>query len=202
MVRPAQNSVGQTDVTHTRLASQVSKGLTLVELLVTVAIVAIVLGLGVPTLRDWMIAQRVSGVATELATDIRYARSESLSGNSGAGVVFSNAGKGCYTLYRTVSSRGGCDCTRPAGTICDAPNWTEVKTQILPVSGDVSINLPGALTEVYGAGSALQNEGPGLVVQINGGGTRQLIVQTTTGLHHPTICKPAGSTIAGFKPCA
>ena len=186
---------------HPRHASRPSQGLTLIEVLVAVAMVAIILGLGVPSLRDWMVAQRVSGVAAELATDIRYARSESLSGNSGAGIVFSNTGKGCYTVYRTVTARGGCDCTRPAGSICDAPNWTEVKTQILPANGDVSINLPGALREVYGAGSSLQNEGVGLEVQVSGGGTRQLVVQTTDGLHHPTICKPAGSTIAGFKPC-
>lgn len=185
---------------HAYFAGSLLRGLTLIELLVAVAIVAIALGLGVPSLRDWMIAQRVSAVATELATDVRYARSESLSGNTGAGIFFSNAGNGCYTLYRTVSSRGGCDCTRPAN-ICDAPNWTEVKTQILPIGGEVSINLPGAIREVYGAGSLLQDEGAGLVVRVNGGGTRQLIVQTTNGLHHPTICKPAGSTIVGFKPC-
>ena len=186
---------------YPRPAGPAPQGLTLIELMVAVAIVAIALGLGVPSLRDWMIAQRVSSVAAELATDVRYARSESLSGNSGAGIVFSNAGKGCYTLYRTVSARGGCDCTRPAGTVCDAPNWTEVKTQILPPNGEVSIFLPGALREVYGAGASLQNEGAGLEVQVNGGGTRQLVVQTTNGLHHPTICKPAGSTITGFKPC-
>ena len=138
-------------------SARLAHGLTMIELLVAVAILAIILGLGVPSLRDWMTAQRVTGVATELATDIRYARSASLSGNSGAGIVFSNAGKGCYTVYRTVTARGGCDCTRPSGTICDAPNWTEVKTQILSASGDVSIHLPGALREAYGAGSNLQN---------------------------------------------
>jgi prepilin-type N-terminal cleavage/methylation domain-containing protein len=187
---------------RSRLGTHASQGLTLVELLVTVAIVAIALGIGIPSLRDWMIAQRVSGVATELATDLRYARSEALSGNTGAGIVFNNAGNGCYTVYRTVSNRGGCDCTRPAGAVCDAPRWTEVKTMILPVDGEVSIFLSGAvIREAYVAGSKLQDEGGGLEVEVRGGGTRQLKIQTTNGLHHPTVCKPAGSTISGFKPC-
>lgn len=176
------------------------RGMTLIELLVVVAIVAIILGLGIPSLRDWMTAQRVSAVATELATDFRYARSEALSGNSGAGIVFSNAGNGCYTVYRTVSQRGGCDCTRPAASICDA-KWTDIKTQILPAGSEVSINLPGALREAFSAGAQLNDEGAGLEVEVRGGSTRQLKVITTTGLHHPTVCAPAGSTISGFKPC-
>jgi type IV fimbrial biogenesis protein FimT len=185
-----------------RLVNHLPHGLTLIELLVAIAIVAVVLGLGVPSLRDWMTAQRVSAVATELATDIRYARSEALSGNSAAGIVFSNSGKGCYTVYRSINREGSCDCTRPPGSVCTAPLRKEVKTQILPPTGAISIYLPGSLSEIYGAGSALNNEGAGLAVQINGGGTRQLLVQTTNGLHHPTVCKPAGSTIVGFKPCA
>jgi prepilin-type N-terminal cleavage/methylation domain-containing protein len=176
--------------------------LTLIELLVVVAIVAIALGLGIPSMRDWMTAQRVSGVATELATDVRYALSEALSANSNAGIVFSNSGNGCYTVYRSVRSdkRGGCDCTKPAGSICDA-TWTEVKTLVLPSGGDVSIHLAGAVKEAYSAGSKLVDDGAGLEVEVRGGATRQLRVQTTTGLHHPTVCKPTGSTISGFKTC-
>ena len=187
---------------HPRPAAPAPQGLTLIELMVAVAIVALALGLGVPSLRDWMVAQRVSAIATELATDIRYARSEALSGNSAAGIVFSNAGNGCYTVYRSVNRDGSCDCTRAPGSVCTAPLRKEVKTQILPAGGDISIHLPGSMAEIYGAGSVLRDEAAGLVVQVNGGGTRQLLVQTTNGLHHPTVCKPAGSTIAGFKPCA
>jgi prepilin-type N-terminal cleavage/methylation domain-containing protein len=185
-----------------------ARGLTLIELLVTVAIVVIVLGLGLPSFRDWMVAQRVTAVATELATDFRFAKSEALSGNSGAGVVFNNAGNGCYTVYRTVTNetgvavvRGGCDCTRPSATICDA-KWTNVKTLVLPSGGDVSISVPsGALREVYTTGARLVDEGPGLVIQVTGGGNRKLTVTTTSGLAHPKICTPNGSTISGFKPC-
>jgi prepilin-type N-terminal cleavage/methylation domain-containing protein len=178
-------------------------GLTLIELLVTVAIVAIILGLGIPSFRDWTIAQRVTAVATELATDFRLAKSEALSGNSGAGVVFNNAGKGCYTVYRTVSDRlpSGCDCTRPAASICNA-KWTNIKTLVLPVDGDVSISLPlGAMEEAFTTGAKLKDEGPGLVVLVSGGSNRQLKVTTTSGLAHPKICTPSGSTISGFKPC-
>lgn len=178
------------------------RGLTLIELLVVVAIIAIALSLGVPSMREWLTAQRVSGVATELATDVRYALSEAISGNSDAGIVFNNAGNGCYTVYRATKSavRGGCDCTRPSGTVCDA-TWTELKTVVLPVGGDIFLSVPGEVKEAYGAGSKLLDGGAGIGVEIKGGGARQLLVRTTSGLHHPTICKPASSTIPGFKPC-
>ena len=174
--------------------------------MVTVAIVAIALGLGVPSLRDWMVAQRVGAVAAELATDFRYARSESLSGNGEVGVVFDNAGNGCYTIYRKVKrvNPGDCDCTKPAGSVCDPDKAIELKTVVLPASGDVSLSLPGTdRLNKLNTGASLDEElKPSLEVVIKGGSTRELKVRTSSSFHHAKICKPDGSTIPGFKPCA
>jgi hypothetical protein len=173
--------------------------------MVTVAIVAIALGLGMPSLREWMVAQRVSAVATELTTDFRYARSEALSQNGEVGIAFSNAGNGCYTIYRRVKrvNPGDCDCTKPAGSVCKPVVAIELKTLVLPVGGDVSIYLSGTTLESkLKAGASLDEEATnGLDVEVRGGGTRELRVRTTRSFHHARVCKPAGSTISGFKSC-
>ena len=190
---------------NTLLRRHTRRGLTLIELIVTVSIVAISLGLGVPLLRDWMVAQRVSAVATELATDFRYARSETQSGNGEVGIVFDNSGNGCYTIYRKVKrvNPGDCDCTKPAGSACKPERAIEIKTLVLPIGGEVSMNLMGTDREnKLNTGASLDEEitAP-LDIVIKGGGTRELKVRTSGSFHHAKICKPDGSTISGFKPC-
>ncbi|NRF70903.1 prepilin-type N-terminal cleavage/methylation domain-containing protein [Aquincola sp. S2] len=180
------------------------RGFTLIEVFVGVAILVIILGLGVPSLRDWMIAQRVSSVASELATDMRFARSDATSGNDGGGVDFKNTANGCYTVFRGTPPRGAsCDCTRPAGTVCTGP-LLELKTVVLPAGEDVSINA-SASRVLYATGATLTlvtgAAATSRVVTVDGGGTRKLHVITTTALHHPRVCKPSGSTIPGFQSC-
>lgn len=181
---------------------RVQRGFTLIELFVGVAILAIVVALGVPSLRSWMNAQRVASVAGELATDMRFARSEAISTNMEAGVSFKNAGKGCYTVYRAPPSRvDTCDCTQPAGLVCPHP-LVELKTVVMPGSGDVTISTPAGMKEIYESGSKLVDGGAAEQITIAGSSTsRQLRVTTSSGLQHPTVCAPTGSTIPGFKAC-
>ena len=51
-------------------------GFTLVELMIVVALVAILLALAAPSFRETIARNRLEGVAGELSTDFQYARSE------------------------------------------------------------------------------------------------------------------------------
>ncbi|MGH6647479.1 GspH/FimT family pseudopilin [Aquabacterium sp.] len=53
-------------------------GFTLVELMVTVSILAILLAIGAPNLRDFLVKQQVAADANALASAFRLARSEAL----------------------------------------------------------------------------------------------------------------------------
>lgn len=55
-----------------------SKGFTLIELMITVAILAITLAIAIPAMSDFATRQRVSGQASELLLSLAYARSEAV----------------------------------------------------------------------------------------------------------------------------
>lgn len=174
------------------------------ELMVGIAIVAILLGVGVPSMRDWMIAQRVASVAGELVTDMRYARAEAISSNLLAGVIFRSDGRGCYTVYKRPPGRGDpCDCTAAPGLRCSPP-VVELKTVVMPDPGDVSIIPPLSPQDVaYQAGGMLDPVllQAGKTFQVNGGGTRKLNILASADMQHPTVCVPSGAKISGFKSC-
>lgn len=55
-----------------------ARGFTLVELMVTVAILVILLAIGVPAMQGFLASRQVAGKADALASAIRFARSEAL----------------------------------------------------------------------------------------------------------------------------
>lgn len=73
-----------------------SRGFTLVELLIVIALVAVILAIAAPSFTSTVAKKRLEGVAAELATDIQYARSEAAQRNAAVGVVFES---NCYTVY-------------------------------------------------------------------------------------------------------
>ena len=79
-------------------------GFTLVELLVTVTVAAILLGYGVPGFRDLIRNSRASAAANEIVTALQYARSEAVRRGAAVDVCRSNAaGNACEngTNWRT-----------------------------------------------------------------------------------------------------
>jgi type IV fimbrial biogenesis protein FimT len=72
------------------------RGFTLIELMVVMALVAIILAIAAPSFTTTVTKRRMEGVAAELSTDIQYARSEAAQRNAAVGVVF---GTSCYTVY-------------------------------------------------------------------------------------------------------
>jgi type IV fimbrial biogenesis protein FimT len=71
-------------------------GFTVIELMVVIAVLAILLVVAAPSFMSTLAKRRLEGAAAELATDIQYARSEAVQRNAAVGVVFNT---NCYTLY-------------------------------------------------------------------------------------------------------
>lgn len=70
-------------------------GLTLIEMMVTVAILAIVVALAVPSMTDFMNSNRLTSHTAALKQAIQYARSEAVSKNQPVSVCASSDGVAC-----------------------------------------------------------------------------------------------------------
>lgn len=173
-------------------------GLTLVELLVSVAIVGVLVALAVPSMYEFVMRKRVEGTADELIVDLRYLRSMVAKNNRPGRIHFGKTDTyTCYTIYHH-NALMDCDCT--ATPVCSALGGTsiiELKTVRLPTSARVSI----APTE--GSASRLEFSVPvglpksGVTVDISikadsGGEVRMF----TTATGRPQLCSVTGHTSA------
>jgi type IV fimbrial biogenesis protein FimT len=69
-----------------------SRGFTLIELMVVVAIAAVLLAIGVPSFKSFIAGQRVKAAASDFATAAVFARSEAIKRNAEVGVVAATTG--------------------------------------------------------------------------------------------------------------
>lgn len=81
---------------------QVQKGFTLIELMVTITIVAVLLSVGIPAFSSVVNQQQLKGATETLASDLRRARSAAIAGGASSDVVMefdvSDASDWTYTL--------------------------------------------------------------------------------------------------------
>lgn len=142
-------------MTHQRQPASLRRrvrGLTIIELMVVVLVVAVLTALAVPSLRDFMARQRVAAINAELVTDLQFARSEAISRNVTVRVQFrENDAMTCYTVHTSAVALGTCDCRRPLGTACTAgiPGLSEIKTTQVPKSTGVTVRPPGVAPYNY-----------------------------------------------------
>jgi prepilin-type N-terminal cleavage/methylation domain-containing protein len=85
-----------------------TSGLTLMELMVTVAILAILVALAMPSFNAFVAKGRLSGAAEALAQDLQLARSEALRLNTEVRFSFSPGSTWCYG---SIASSTACSCT-------------------------------------------------------------------------------------------
>lgn len=77
------------------LMKQHETGFTLIEMMVTVAIVAILASLAIPSFRTMLVKRAVVAAADTMVTDFRYARSEALKRSNFVSVCASSNGTTC-----------------------------------------------------------------------------------------------------------
>lgn len=82
-----------------------TRGFTLIEMLITVVVVAVLLAVAVPGFSGFITRYRVEGVANELRTDLQYARSESIRLRAPVRLVTAADGTG-YSLLNASTSPG------------------------------------------------------------------------------------------------
>jgi type IV fimbrial biogenesis protein FimT len=77
--------------------SRAARGFTLVELMVTLLVLAVLLGLAVPSFRDAALSSRLTGYANDLVASVQIARSEAIKRNATVTLCASTNGSTCAT---------------------------------------------------------------------------------------------------------
>lgn len=125
------------------MQAHLHKGFTLIELMVVVAIAAILAMIALPSFKDFMLVQRLKGINAQLVTDMQFARSEAVSRNTLMRIAFgSNASMTCYSLYTSSSNSIRCNCLLGPGAACGV-NASEVRTVQIPATQSVNVRPAG-----------------------------------------------------------
>lgn len=95
-------------------SSETTRGFTLVELMVTLAVLAILTMVAVPSFRDTIRRNRVSAASNALLADLRYARTEAINRGQLVSLCPSSDGSNC-TADGTAWDAGWLVYTYPAG---------------------------------------------------------------------------------------
>lgn len=187
---------------------------TLVELLIGMAIIAIIVTLAVPSFRDMILMQRLRGVNAQLVTDISFARAEAVSRASFVQVRFQNiigsAGMSCYIIHTRTNMGLNtlCDCTAAEGSRClDPTAATEIRTVQLPNTQSVFVMPAAASTYTIDPrtggmmmpgldGPAAPNESMVIDTLIDSARKfRNLVAQSG----RVSVCQPLGSRVGGVS---
>lgn len=148
-----------------------ARGVTLVELMVAVALFAILLTVAVPSFGNLISRMRLEGATQNLATDLQYARFEAIQRR---------------TAVTLASDAGGTAYTVSAGA-------TPLKTVSLPSSVQFSANVGIAFDPLRGLANAA------VITASSSGSASQLRVATDV-MGRVQICSPSGD-FAGYGSC-
>lgn len=149
------------------------RGFTLIELIVVLAVTAILATLAAPSFTDQFARRRIEGVATELSTDLQFARTQAVANGSAVRVMTLSA-----TQY----------------VVRDAAN-ADLKTVNLPVG----ITAPIGLIVTYEAlrGMATVINGP---IDLISTRTAAQVRLDVNAMGRVNLCSPSGS-LKGYASC-
>jgi type IV fimbrial biogenesis protein FimT len=127
-----------------------TRGVTLIEMMVVVAILGVLVAVVAPSVRKLLDTQRLRGVSAQLTTDIQFTRAEAASRQEVAGMSFKFlAGSySCYIVHTCGSLAPNactCDCAAAAGSRCPAATLAnpdpprEIRTVSVPAGRGIEV---------------------------------------------------------------
>jgi len=175
-----------------------SRGFTLIELMVVVALAAVLLSLAAPSFTGFLAKKRVEGVLSELTTDLQYARSEAVSRNAPVRISF---GTYCYVITAQPA-----DGTTPTSSCSQTTNptlgtgATNVKQVQLKSGSTASFDSSSLswleLDPVRGLATFSTGATSGSIPVNSSIGSWQLQAQVCT-MGRVSVCSP-NSSVAGY----
>jgi type IV fimbrial biogenesis protein FimT len=178
-----------------------SGGFTLVELMVTIAVLAILVSLALPSFRDFAERSSLRGVADNVVQLIGTARTEAIKRDALVRVDFRQVGTGFCLGAATVSTvtAAGCNCSSATCAIADYPsNANELESIALvgtPAFGSDTAFVvdpkTGMLADVTDVGSIELSSPGGYGVKV-----------AVNAMGRSSLCTPGGKkSLSGVDPC-
>lgn len=96
-----------------RTRHRAAHGFSLIEMATVVVIAGIVMTLAVPSLAGFIETRRISGVASQLASDLQFARAEAVLRNQALRIGF-QPDTACYMIHTGAKDQCRCDATGAA----------------------------------------------------------------------------------------
>jgi type IV fimbrial biogenesis protein FimT len=178
------------------LGRKPAHGFTLIETMVVVAIAGIVMTTAMPSFGNLIDTRRIDGVATQMASDLQFARSEAVSRNQAVRVSFkadANTGSTCYVIH--TGSADQCQCTAAGPALCEG-DAQQIKTVALDSTQRVSLqaNVGSVLFDpLHGTAS------PTATLRVTGPQNRA-VHHTVNIMGRVRSCSPQAA-ISGYRAC-
>ena len=181
------------------------RGFTLIELVVTLIVLAIIMAIAAPSVADLRDRQALRGTADSLMTAVGLARQEAIKRNALVRVDFQPLGNGVCVGAAVVATAAatGCDCSAAACALAafpvsptDVSDLRNIRLSVDPAFGDdggfVIDPRTGILANLSDTGSLTLESVRGYVLRIDVGATGRV-----------SSCVPSGAekVLIGANPC-
>lgn len=174
-------------------------GVTLVELAVAIAVLAIIMTMAVPSFRDFRERQAIKGAAEAIVSTIGLAKAEAIKRDRFVRLQFTQWGEG-VCAGATEDLAGGCDCS---ANKCELASSAEQQRDLKRIVLAKAPNFGGKSHFVIDPKTGtLQDLGAAGTLQIKSEGG-YLVEVGVNAVARATVCVPKDAkSLPGVKPCA
>jgi len=170
------------------------RGLSLVEMSATVAIVGILAGTALPSLKNANQKRLLDGTAAQLASDLQYARSEAIARRDGVRVSFhSMPGAACVVIH--TGATADCQCGDDGAAQCSGAAAL-IKHSYFASARGVGVTANVASMRFDSTHGTVSPAGTVKVASVSGPAVNHVVSM----LGRVRTCSPSGSA-SGYKAC-
>lgn len=178
-------------------------GFTLIELIIAIAVAAILLSAGVPSFLGAIERNRLKSVGEAIYADLQFIRSEAIERNRYMSIKFDVDGSDdtdwCYGLKLGILSGGAsCDCRQTDASQADYCEIDGAK-KVVSSADYKDTHMTGLPSNTLSFNPFMGTSNAGTVTLSRSNGEDLSIVLSSTG--RVKICAPTGTGIPGYASC-